>query len=383
MLQLCLLAVLSWLYSRERSLHAPRGSGWPRHVPAVAYPIIAGRGELLLASVLSLGARVDRLLICDNSGGAPDVACALQELRALMAAGQLPVQSLQVLTPSGAAAGAVYGVSECWNAMAAAAFGAEGAGEGAGAGAGARVGAGAGTGVGTGAAGLLSTTASAAQAAAAAAAAPWMLLLNEDVGFAEGALEQAAEDIWALHASHSLLLSHSNMPGFSNGNAFSAFVVTRAGYGALGSFDENFYPAYYEDCDYIRRARLLALPWRTVASLQVFHPVQKKVVLEPVPASYQACLAAALAKEGSAALLQRVKQRSEAMTASLKLLHYSSWDWPSDRDYYRRKWGGAPDDCGTGDFSTPFNDPLRPVSAWQLEPAMRAALLQAANKSSS
>lgn len=43
----------------------------------------------------------------------------------------------------------------------------------------------------------------------------------------------------------------------SSGNAFSLFLLTKRGYQLVGEFDEHFYPAYLEDNDFDRRARLL------------------------------------------------------------------------------------------------------------------------------
>ena len=43
----------------------------------------------------------------------------------------------------------------------------------------------------------------------------------------------------------------------NSGNAFSLFLLLRAGYEKIGGFDTNFYPAYYEDNDYALRANLL------------------------------------------------------------------------------------------------------------------------------
>jgi GT2 family glycosyltransferase len=40
------------------------------------------------------------------------------------------------------------------------------------------------------------------------------------------------------------------------GNAFSLFLIKRAGYEKIGPFNEHFYPAYFEDNDYSWRLRL-------------------------------------------------------------------------------------------------------------------------------
>ena len=38
---------------------------------------------------------------------------------------------------------------------------------------------------------------------------------------------------------------------------YSCFSITRAGIKRIGPFDENFWPAYSEDCDYWFRARVV------------------------------------------------------------------------------------------------------------------------------
>lgn len=43
----------------------------------------------------------------------------------------------------------------------------------------------------------------------------------------------------------------------SSGNAFSFFLLKQEGYKKIGGFDTAFYPAYYEDNDYVIRANLL------------------------------------------------------------------------------------------------------------------------------
>ena len=45
--------------------------------------------------------------------------------------------------------------------------------------------------------------------------------------------------------------------GESRWNAFSLFLLRKVGYEKIGGFDTNFYPAYYEDNDFVYRARLL------------------------------------------------------------------------------------------------------------------------------
>lgn len=182
------------------------GGRWPTHLPAVGIATSPGRSKLLLATVRNLHARVDHLILCNAAPTVPEPGCALEELAALVDAGDVPVGKLTVVTPTHAP-GPFYGTSECWNTLADKAFG--------------------------------------------ELRAPWLLVLNDDIGFEPGVLRLSARAAWRGHAQHSIMLANSGLPGL--GHAFSAFVLTAAGFGALGRFDENYFPAYYEVRRWVRR----------------------------------------------------------------------------------------------------------------------------------
>jgi len=211
---LLLLALPSWWGALARlPLPPPHARG----VPVLAIPMSATRGATLLATLSAIDVRVETLLLCDSAPGVPELECVAAEVAARAARGELPVGEVRVVFPrggaqqgSGAAAGPVYGVSECWNALAREAFAMEDA------------------------------------------RAPWMLVMNDDVGFSEGTLAVSVAAIWGAFKGKSLLLANDGLPGV--GYAFSAYALTREGYAALGPFDENFYPAYYE----VRCARAAA-----------------------------------------------------------------------------------------------------------------------------
>jgi len=174
---------------------------FPTTVPILAIPTSPGRGPSLLATLHSLEVPVDLLLLCNSAPGVPELGCILEEVQALVDSGGLPcVRRVKVVQPGVKGRGPVFGVAECWNALAEEAFVAQGA--------------------------------------------PWAMVANDDVGFVAGAMAASVEEVWRRHGGHSLLLANEGLPGV--GYAFSAFVLTRAGYRALGKFDENFFPAYYE-----------------------------------------------------------------------------------------------------------------------------------------
>ena len=378
-LLILLVTAVTWEVAPARRGHDP---ALPTHIPALVIPTSPGRGPSLLATLRSLESRVEVLLLCNSAPQVPELQCVLEEVALLAAQGELNIGRVRVVTPR--APSPVYGVAECWNAGVDAALADE------------------------------------------ALRAPWVLVMNDDVGLPQGALGAAVEETWRTHQRHSLLLAHEGLPGA--GYAFSAFVLTRAGRAALGSFDENFFPAYYEvraraggiapararaaaaaaprpaapsppsqpppshpppplhphanrrgqDCDYFRRAQLLGMPWRRLPQLRILHPIHKYLPRLPAPSARQAaCVAAAAAAAppAAAAAAQGVQsavgamlQRARSATAWRDFAH-------SDRYYYQKKWGGALNKCGQGDFATPFNNPLHTLAFWEPDAAMRRATL--------
>jgi len=93
----------------------------------------------------------------------------------------------------------------------------------------------------------------------------------------------------------------------SSGNAFSLFLLTKRGYNLIGAFDEQFYPAYFEDNDYNRRM-----------FLKGYH--------------IQFVLGATYKHEGSSTLKRyTVEERDN---------HHSSFR--ANHTRYLHKWGGEP-----------------------------------------
>jgi GT2 family glycosyltransferase len=82
----------------------------------------------------------------------------------------------------------------------------------------------------------------------------WCLIVNYDIAFHPGTLRYLA------HRVHQVMNSQPNFGvGFLNlccGGEWSAIILTRKMVQAVGYFDENFYPAYYEDDDYGIRIHL-------------------------------------------------------------------------------------------------------------------------------
>ena len=62
-----------------------------------------------------------------------------------------------------------------------------------------------------------------------------------------------------IHAAKSIIDKHPEVCMF-HFEAYSSFAMTRYGIRNIGPFDENFWPAYAEDCDYWFRALLVGCP---------------------------------------------------------------------------------------------------------------------------
>lgn len=79
------------------------------------------------------------------------------------------------------------------------------------------------------------------------AATEW-LLMNEDAWFLPGYLRDICNCVRAFPDAPMVYLNNSE--------AYYCFVWTRRALDLVGTFDENFWPAYYEDCDYKIRLKL-------------------------------------------------------------------------------------------------------------------------------
>lgn len=103
------------------------------------------------------------------------------------------------------------------------------------------------------------------------------------------------------------------------GMAHSACLFYKSTFDVVGCWDENFFPAYFEDIDAGRRAMLAGLTLGLCPDTNVWH-------------------------HGSGTL---------AKDSQLEAAHH---DWfKLNEAYYVRKWGG---NIGKETYTTPFNDPL-------------------------
>jgi len=153
--------------------------------------------------------------------------------------------------------------------------------------------------------------------------APWWLLVNNDIEFAPGDLAKFEE---AMETSKAGIVAD----GINN---MACFGITANCVQKVGLFDENFYPAYGEDIDYMRRSRLLLVEHRYLQGMGMRH--DRSSTVKTFPAELQ----------------ERNRETFEANKA-----------------YYIRKWGGWE---GDETFEHPFNDPGWPAWAWKFDSRMR------------
>lgn len=125
--------------------------------------------------------------------------------------------------------------------------------------------------------------------------------------------------------------------GIICGNGYNAFLMTKTGVEKVGYFDENFYPAYFEDVDHFRRVGLSGVKAVGVEGFQIVHG----------EAPYW----------GSSTVKSNSEyDRKNAIT------------FQNNQNYYVKKWGGLPTQ---EKFQRPFNKDVG-LQWWELDPEMRA-----------
>lgn len=151
-------------------------------------------------------------------------------------------------------------------------------------------------------------------------AAAWWAITNDDIVFASGDLASLVETM-ADPAPRVVTL-----------DGFAAFGINRAALAIAGWFDENYHPAYVEDCDYERRCALLDVP--IIAIPAGLHHERSSTIRNP---------------------------------------HWGAENdrtYPANLAYHRAKWGG--DIRGGERFATPFDASGSPAH-WTLDPERLAS----------
>lgn len=144
-----------------------------------------------------------------------------------------------------------------------------------------------------------------------------VLIANDDIVFTPGDVDAIAETAAANADRFLVSCAGRELRGGQRTwtHGYSCFALNPIALEHVGCFDENFFPAWWEDCDYHRRAALLGLRDVHVETTDVLHL-------------------------GGGSRL--------AATASGTI-------FAGDRnaEYYRRKWGGMPPH---EQFARPFDD---------------------------
>jgi GT2 family glycosyltransferase len=131
---------------------------------------------------------------------------------------------------------------------------------------------------------------------------PYALILNDDIYL--GKFEYQIKD--TIHR-------HIEMPFLTNTGTWCSYITPYKTWQQVGRFDENIYPAYYEDDDYSYRLKLAGLPHFPTNDLK--------------PLNY-------------------INSGSIKRDASLNLRQ------EKNKQYYIEKWGGMP---GQETFTVPNN----------------------------
>lgn len=134
--------------------------------------------------------------------------------------------------------------------------------------------------------------------------AAWWCIANADVEFGKGDLARLAEEM------------AQGGPRWVGINDWRVFGLSREAVERVGYFDQSFFPAYLEDCDYEYRCSLTGVPWYFI------------------PGTTEHVGSAAIRSDDS---FRRSNERSYAANLA----------------YYREKWGGG--HRGGEVYRTPFN----------------------------
>jgi len=140
---------------------------------------------------------------------------------------------------------------------------------------------------------------------------PW-LIAGSDIMFMPGSLA-LLDDVFEKNPGVGMVF----------GDGYNVFLMTQKALDGIGYLDENFYPAYYEDCDHWRRAVLSGIPLVGVPGFKHVHGE----VGDP---------------HGG----------SSTVRSDPDLNRKNSITTRNNHEYYIRKWGGSP---SAETYKTPFN----------------------------
>lgn len=147
-----------------------------------------------------------------------------------------------------------------------------------------------------------------------------VVIANDDVVFGDGDLRCMA-DCAVSNPDRFIVICggyHERYQRHEPSHGYSCFVLQPIALEVLGCFDENLFPAYFEDCDYHHRAALARLQAiRADAASSVSHVGSGTIYRDP-----------------------KLNDRNHAT-------------FTQNQEYYRRKWGGS---SGCESYTSPFNE---------------------------
>lgn len=155
---------------------------------------------------------------------------------------------------------------------------------------------------------------------------PWFLS-GSDMSYMPGALALADRTLEENPGAEAVLAYH-----------YSAIILTEACKKRIGTFDENFYPAYFEDCDHHRRLMMSGAKDIRVPGFECVHG-------EPP------------------------FWGSSTIHSDRELNRKNGITYGNLRKYYLKKWGGEP---GKETYTKPFNRDV-PWDYWELDAELRKA----------
>lgn len=164
---------------------------------------------------------------------------------------------------------------------------------------------------------------------------PYCLLIGDDIKLAPGDLAKIA-DYWERHKGTQFAVISTSL-------GFNVIGIPEHTVKAIGNFDENFWPVYYEDGDFNRR---------------LFLAIQSKIL------THDNEVITLNAIHGDGANSESCTSRSWDGDTFSRFNH----EMQRGKDYFRRKWG---DDVYKETYPTPFNDPNKKLSDWTLERTIR------------
>ena len=186
----------------------------------------------------------------------------------------------------------------------------------------------------------------------------WVLIVNSDIAFYPGTLRNISVSVEQQLHDNSLF----GIGLFDVG--WSAFMVTRRLINRIGYFDENIYPAYYEDNDYGTRVALSGMHAARFDNAPILHGDSRLTGTESrlLNVKFRALFEVSLPRT------------QEYMTAKWGRPHC----WPIDCKFVKGMNAHHHDHDKPVPFKHPFGDASKPLWYWQLDQTRRDAILQKA-----